>query len=201
MHCSIQLIWLHDSRNTILQDCISNVHDLSVSTCLILICSMSNGSCSLISVQLKITNRAENMYLILSTPTYSISHMKHFATNLQISSRSFDTTIDRESWNPRGAIYEDSSPERRNYRSVIWITTYCYCLCDIMSGDTSTQGKNSHPSCIIKDIPQVKLKYKISAVLLKCRILRINYPSSRDYDYIILYGIVRILTGGVTSLG
>ena len=135
------------------------------------------------------------------TPTYFISYIKHFATNLQISSRSFDTTIDRESSNPRGAFYEDSSPERRNCRSVIWITTHCYCLCDIMSGDTSTQGKNSHPSCIIKDIPQVKLKYKISAVLLKCRILRINYPSSRDYDYIILYGIVRILTGGVTSLG
>jgi len=112
---------------------------------------------------------AENRHLILRTPTYFISNNKHFSTNLQISSRSLDTAINCETWNCHSGLYEDSGLERRNCRSAIWITTYCYCLCDIMSGDISTQGKNSHPSCIIKDIPQIKLKYKISAVPLKCR--------------------------------
>lgn len=39
-------------------------------------------------------------------------------------------------------------------------------------------------------------------MLLKCRRLSTNCSSSHDYDYTILYGIVRILTGGdITGIG
>ena len=109
---------------------------LSVSTCLISICPTNNGSRSLISAQLnyyKSPYSAENMHIILCTPIYFISNIKHFLTNLQLS-RTLYTTINRESWNSHGGMYEDSSLEWTNRHSAVWITTYC--LCDIMSGDT-----------------------------------------------------------------
>ena len=81
----------------------------------------------------KSPHSAENRHLILCIHIYFISNIKHFLTNLQ-TSHSLYTTINHESWNSHGGMYEDSSLEWTNRHSAVWITTYC--LCDIISGDT-----------------------------------------------------------------